>query len=156
MALFVLVACRSSKRDPGLVGMKWILESVDGQKVEMKVAGNEIIMQFNDGEKRVTGMAGCNRFFGGYEADGNKLKFSHMGATRMTCPDQETEPVSSGFLKIRMLSASGTGNCLCCKRAKSLRFLRENLWKNNRIPAWRGVPDFLGGKRCASRSLLNI
>ena len=97
MALFVLVACRSSKRDPGLVGMKWILESVDGQKEEMKVAGNEIIMQFNDGEKRVTGMAGCNRFFGGYEADGNKLKFSHMGATRMTCPDQETE---TGFFRI--------------------------------------------------------
>ena len=36
-------------------------------------------------------------FFGGYEADGNKLKFSHMGATRMTCPDQETE---TGFFRI--------------------------------------------------------
>lgn len=97
MALFLLVACRSSKSNAGLTGTKWVLESVEGQKLEMKVPHNEIVMQFNDAEKRVTGMAGCNRFFGGYEIDGNKLKFSHMGATRMTCPDRDAE---ARFFKI--------------------------------------------------------
>lgn len=87
----VLTSCGSSKSKVGLTGMKWVLESIEGQKVQMKEANNEITMQFSEAEKRVTGMAGCNRFFGGYETDGNKLKFSHMGATRMTCPDQETE-----------------------------------------------------------------
>ena len=97
MAGCMLFACRSSRSDVALTGTKWVLESLEGQKVEMKVANNEIVMQFNDGEKRVTGMAGCYRFFGGYEMDGNKLKFSHMGATRMTCPDREAE---ARFFKI--------------------------------------------------------
>lgn len=97
MAGLMLMGCRSSKDDMGLTGTKWVLELVEGQKVEMKIANNEIVMQFSGDEKRVTGMAGCNRFFGGYEADGNKLKFSHMGATRMTCPDQEAE---ARFFKI--------------------------------------------------------
>lgn len=87
----LMASCSSSKSKVGLAGMKWVLESVEGQKLSMKIDNNEISMQFNGQEKRVSGMAGCNRFFGGYETDGNKLKFSHMGATRMTCPDQEAE-----------------------------------------------------------------
>lgn len=87
----VLISCGSSKNKVSLTGMKWVLESMEGQKVQMKEKNNEITVQFEEAEKRVTGMAGCNRFFGGYEADGNKIKFSHMGATRMTCPDQDTE-----------------------------------------------------------------
>ncbi len=99
MAGCMLFACRSSRSDVALTGTKWVLESLEGQKVEMKVANNEIVMQFNDGEKRVTGMAGCNRFFGGYEMDGNKLKFSHMGPA----PTGRRKLVSLKSLKVRML-----------------------------------------------------
>lgn len=51
----------------------------------------EMYIQFEDVEKRVNGRAACNRFFGNYEIDGNKLKFSPMGATRMACPDLQNE-----------------------------------------------------------------
>ena len=36
---------------------------------------------------RVQGFGGCNRFFGGYELQGQILRFDKMGMTRMSCPD---------------------------------------------------------------------
>ena len=36
---------------------------------------------------RVTGQAGCNRFFGTYTQDGLSLGFGALGATRMACDD---------------------------------------------------------------------
>lgn len=89
--IIALASCKSVESDVKLTERKWVLESMDGEKPQLKVAHNRVTMQFNDTEKRVSGMAGCNRFFGGYEMDGKKLKFSHMGATRMTCPDIEVE-----------------------------------------------------------------
>lgn len=35
----------------------------------------------------VQGFGGCNRFFGGYELDGQNLRFGKMGMTRMACRD---------------------------------------------------------------------
>ena len=42
-------------------------------------------------DRRVTGFSGCNRFFGSYELEGSSLRFSHVGATRMACPDAIVE-----------------------------------------------------------------
>ena len=52
---------------------------------------SEIFIQFNEAEHRVNGRGGCNRFFGNYEMESSRLKFSPMGATRMACPDLQTE-----------------------------------------------------------------
>lgn len=41
---------------------------------------------------RAHGFAGCNRFFGGFMLEGDTLRFSQLGSTRMACPagmDQE-------------------------------------------------------------------
>jgi heat shock protein HslJ len=35
---------------------------------------------------RVVGHGGCNRFFGGYKLDGDGLRFSALGSTKMACP----------------------------------------------------------------------
>ena len=40
---------------------------------------------------KLSGVGGCNRFFGNYEMESSRLKFSPMGATRMACPDLQTE-----------------------------------------------------------------
>lgn len=88
---FALVSCKSSKTIVPLTGVKWVVETIDGKKLQLKENTSEVSMQFNEAEKRVNGVAGCNRFFGGYEVDGGKLKFSHMGATRMACPDMDVE-----------------------------------------------------------------
>ena len=54
-------------------------------------AADQIFIQFNEAEHRVNGRGGCNRFFGNYEMESSSLKFSPMGATRMACPDLQTE-----------------------------------------------------------------
>ena len=83
--------CNSSKNMAKLNDVKWVLEILNGEKVKLTDPNTEMYIQFEDVEKRVNGRAACNRFFGNYEIDGNKLKFSPMGATRMACPDLQKE-----------------------------------------------------------------
>lgn len=91
IGLFGMAGCNSSKSMAKLTDIKWVLETLNGEKVKLTDSNSEIFIQFNEAEKRVNGRAACNRFFGNYEMDGNKLKFSPMGATRMACPDLQLE-----------------------------------------------------------------
>lgn len=91
IALVGVGGCNSSKNMAKLSDVKWVLETFNGEKVKLTDPNTEMYIQFEDVEKRVNGRAACNRFFGNYEIDGNKLKFSPMGATRMACPDLQKE-----------------------------------------------------------------
>jgi heat shock protein HslJ len=49
-----------------------------------------VTAQFENGE--ITGNAGCNNYFGGYQADGDAITIGPLGATRAFCvsiQDQE-------------------------------------------------------------------
>lgn len=48
-------------------------------------------IQFDEYQKRISGFAGCNNYFGNYDPDTNKMDFSKMGMTRKMCPDMTTE-----------------------------------------------------------------
>ena len=48
-------------------------------------------MQFNAADTLVSGRTNCNRFFGKYELEGQKLEFENMGMTRMACPEMGYE-----------------------------------------------------------------
>lgn len=85
------VGCNSSKNMAKLYDVKWELKTLNEKEVKLTDNNSEIYIQFNEAEKRVSGRGGCNRFFGNYEMDGDKLKFSPLGATRMACPDLQTE-----------------------------------------------------------------
>lgn len=91
LGLLGVGGCNSSKCMAKLTDIKWVLETLNGEKVKLTDSNSEIFIQFNDAEKRVNGRAACNRFFGNYEMNDNKLKFSPMGATRMACPDLQIE-----------------------------------------------------------------
>lgn len=86
-----LTSCNSSRNLVQLSDVKWVLESMDGKSLQMKENDKEVFIEFNGTDKRASGMAGCNRFFGAYEMEGTKLNFSQMGSTRMACPEMETE-----------------------------------------------------------------
>lgn len=90
LALFG-VSCNSSKNMAKLDGVKWELKSLNDRDVKLTDNNSEVYLQFNEAEKKVNGRGGCNRFFGNYEMDGDKLKFSPLGATRMACPDLQLE-----------------------------------------------------------------
>lgn len=95
---FGMFSCNSSRNMVTLADVKWELASMEGKEIQIKEgAVRNVFIQFDEKEKRASGMAGCNRFFGGYEMDGSKLKFSHMGATRMACPEMNVE---TAFFKV--------------------------------------------------------
>ncbi|WP_298238697.1 META domain-containing protein [uncultured Algibacter sp.] len=51
------------------------------------VSSFELNITFNKDTKGVNGFSGCNRFFGSYTLDNEKLKFDSLGSTRMSCQD---------------------------------------------------------------------
>lgn len=124
-----MASCNSAgDKKVNLTGMKWVLQTLDGKAVQLKEGQDRVYIQFDNAEKRAIGMAGCNRFFGGYELDGNKLKFSQMGATRMACPDMEIETAffkmlentDSCEIKDHMLTFLQKGKVLAVFKGESL------------------------------------
>jgi len=82
----VLTACSSTQpevEDP-LAGTSWDLVFYRKSTV---IEGSDVTAEFVDGE--VAGSAGCNRYSGSYEVDGNKIKFGPVMSTLMACMDPE-------------------------------------------------------------------
>jgi len=48
--------------------------------------GNDLHLQFT-ADGKLSGNAGCNRFFGEYQLDGNGLAIGQLGVTEMACPE---------------------------------------------------------------------
>lgn len=82
----------------GLEGIQWRLVEVGGAPVSTPANEKQPYIMFDPATKKVTGYAGCNNFFAGYERDGTKLKFGLIGSTRRACPDPETA-VEAGYFK---------------------------------------------------------
>ncbi len=66
-----------------LAGSEWRPVELNAQPIEN---GAPIYMRFAAGGK-VSGNAGCNRFFGAYKVEGATLTFSPLAATRKACPE---------------------------------------------------------------------
>ena len=84
-------ACNSEKNIEKLKDIKWELNTLYGEKLPLNDSQKCMFIQFDVQEKRVNGKAVCNRFFGNFEMEKSKLKFSSIGATRMACPDVRME-----------------------------------------------------------------
>ncbi len=65
-----------------LVGA-WVLEDLGGSGVVDMV---QTTIEF-DGEGRVFGSGGCNRFTGSYEFEGGELEIGPLAGTKMMCPE---------------------------------------------------------------------
>ena len=86
----------------------WKLESMEGKDYSsFKNNDSEVGFTLFSDNNKVSGYAGCNRFFGTYKFEpGNRISFSSMGATKMACPNiafNENE-----FLKIFELADNYT------------------------------------------------
>lgn len=73
---------------PQLEGVTWIAEDIAGRGV---IDNLQSTLRLEQG--RAAGLAGCNRYTGAAQAEGGRLRFGPMAATRMMCPpavmDQE-------------------------------------------------------------------
>lgn len=75
----------AQESDIALTGTYWKLMESNGMEANRAVNDREPHMILEPGQNRVHGFTGCNRFFGGYQVDGDRIGFSRMGATRMAC-----------------------------------------------------------------------
>lgn len=78
--------------DSRLEGKKWVLDALKGKKMEPKNNERVPFIQFDAAKSSCSGNSSCNNFFGSYEllAD-NGIKFGNLAATKMACPDNDTE-----------------------------------------------------------------
>jgi heat shock protein HslJ len=81
----------SAERGTGISGSDWTLIELGGVAAEPGTDGRKPSLSFTEGGK-ANGLAGCNRFTGGFVAGDGTLQFSPLAATRMACTtgmDQE-------------------------------------------------------------------
>lgn len=82
-----------SEDTASLEGTKWILTAINGGPLGPDAQGERApFIEFGvDGEQKIAGFGGCNRFFGTFDRSRSMLKFGPIGATKMACPDMTTE-----------------------------------------------------------------
>jgi heat shock protein HslJ len=73
-----------------LENVQWTLLQLYGEAVKAPSRGAPT-MSLASKDKRMSGFAGCNRMIGGYELDGETVKFTGMATTRMACIDVTPE-----------------------------------------------------------------
>ena len=109
-----------------LVGSAWVLEDIAGAGV---IDDAKATLEFADSGK-VAGRGSCNRFFGTVEVTGDRIRFGHLGATRMACPeavmDQETRYLKRLETAERFAVAGKFLRIFSAESAPSLRFTRES------------------------------
>jgi heat shock protein HslJ len=71
----------ASSGPDALVGPDWTLTSLAGKP---KVEGTTLTATFSQ-DDRVSGSAGCNRYFGGARGEGGSLSVSPLASTMMAC-----------------------------------------------------------------------
>ena len=80
---------------PSITNVEWKLIRLNGEDVS--ALNPPLTLLLDAAQMKVSGFAGCNRFFGGYELNQSSLRFSAMGATKMYCQDKSS--VEDKYLK---------------------------------------------------------
>ena len=82
-------------KDTPLDEAYWKLVELYGAPLVPMAGSSEVHIIFHGADKSVTGSGSCNRFSGNYElftdCTGTWLNILQLGATRMACPDMNTE-----------------------------------------------------------------
>lgn len=122
-AAVLLSSCGTASKSVDISG-EWNVVSVEGKEV----TGNPYI-GFDMENGRLYGNAGCNRIMGGVEIDSvnpGHIGLTNIGATRMMCPDMETEQkVLEALNEVAGYKASATGVELTDKDGKVLMSLEK-------------------------------
>ena len=92
-ALAGMYVLEQTKLDPRIEDRRWLLIEVMGRPVEDFETDRAPFIRFDSAQRRASGSASCNRFFGDYAIlAGNRIRFvGGIGATRMACPDMRLE-----------------------------------------------------------------
>ena len=100
----LLLACTTYKNIPDapLQETQWQLVDIGylaADKSFSQTVLNQAHLHLNADGKQASGSDGCNRFFGVYALEGDKLTFGMMGSTRMACPHADLDRIFYQSLK---------------------------------------------------------
>jgi len=111
--------CPGNAQPVSLEDTTWNLAELNGKAIEQPKQGQGAHFVLMSKDKRVAGSGGCNRVFGGYTLDGDKLAFSKMASTMMMC--EESMALEQSFLKTldTVASWSMEGDMLVLKDSKN-------------------------------------
>jgi len=86
--VLLLAACAETA--PDFEDITWSLESYGGPAdLKPVLPDAEVTATFNSTDGKVTGIAGCNNYFGGYEVKGTELTLpGPIASTEMWCGDE--------------------------------------------------------------------
>jgi len=76
----------------------WRLVALNGKPAVIAKGQREPHLVLQADEYRVSGSGGCNNIVGGFELDGDRLRFTQMAGTMMMCPEGMQQEAS--FLKM--------------------------------------------------------
>lgn len=70
-------------------GADWELVELRGQAAPLGAGGRRATLRFDADTARISGFAGCNRYFGSYTLDDDEpeISFGAVGMTRMACSE---------------------------------------------------------------------
>jgi heat shock protein HslJ len=89
----VIVQCKSARVSTAKASLEnthWRLSEMNGNPIITLEGSRDVyfMLTTEQGQKRVTGFAGCNSITGGYTLSGDKIKFV-IASTKMMCPDEQ-------------------------------------------------------------------
>ena len=147
MASLLLTACSTFQNaamneSTSLYEHDWVLVTMDGKapveqsRVTMRLESPE------EGKGRIFGDASCNRYFGMYAIDQNRVEIGQLASTLMACPDpmmKQEQAFLSDLEKVTLLEQDGSSLVLTDESGdKSLTFEAESGQVNGRIIAEAG------------------
>ena len=109
--LLTVTGCATHKtgtadaRSPMIVSNStWRLTQLAEEPVVTPANGRDVQFTLDYSNRKIAGDAGCNRFFGRYEMNGDAIRFSDIGSTKMFCDGRMD--VEQGFLAMLGEAAS--------------------------------------------------
>jgi heat shock protein HslJ len=90
-------ACRQAGSNSGasLFGVRWLLTEIRGQRI----SADKPYIELDRAQQSISGDAGCNRFAGGFEVNGQSLKLSRIIRIKRACLSPEANRLESDFLQ---------------------------------------------------------
>jgi len=83
----LLIRVMAPRTSSGLTDTEWRLLSIRAEPLELTDESRRPHLSLTEENKLASGYAGCNRFSGGWQSDGDSIEFGNMAVTMMACAD---------------------------------------------------------------------
>lgn len=86
----------SMTKAASLLESKWVLQTVENNVVKMPESTEKPWVKLAKEGSKVEGFGGCNNLFGGFELNGDAIKFPNLASTKKYC--EKTQPTENAFM----------------------------------------------------------